>query len=407
MSAGDKIPLSGFAVSSGELCRTQRRTGNRPHPDVVVGVAGVDIDQQPPGNRLDGRGIGVLPGPREAEHLVHRAARTSPVGPVPVQTGSGQSEEDVGAGTVVDAQQVRGMGQGDLRRGMHHVLRRRRRAARTGPVGTHHDAVPVAEQHGGGAVPVPAGKRLIEGRPAMAVRGEPVGRPAVQLREPVRGGPAQAAAQQLGEQRTVPVPARLTGNLDRERTAPDKVTRRPTPDDAARRAPRRARRSRARDRARRHRGGAARSAWSSPRRRSRWSQTRRPRARASPAVARRRAARGRGRQVVARRRSPQRPSASRRGRRRARPADRSVVARHRVPRRAVASALARGLAAGAPPRLVCFAGHDAGVFAAERPAGMVLRAQPVGDQPRSRRGGLARGRRRRGQRCRRTRGAAA
>ncbi len=44
---------------------------------------------------------------------------------------------------------------------------------------------------------------------------------------------------------------------------------------------------------------------------------------------------------------------------------------------AVASALARGLGPGAP-RLVCFAGHDAGVVAARRPAGMVLVRNPTG-----------------------------
>ena len=38
---------------------------------------------------------------------------------------------------------------------------------------------------------------------------------------------------------------------------------------------------------------------------------------------------------------------------------------------AVESALARGLSPGAP-RLVCYAGHDAGVIADRRPAGMVL-----------------------------------
>ena len=37
----------------------------------------------------------------------------------------------------------------------------------------------------------------------------------------------------------------------------------------------------------------------------------------------------------------------------------------------VAAALARGIGPGAP-RLVCFAGHDAGVVARRRPAGMVL-----------------------------------
>ena len=43
----------------------------------------------------------------------------------------------------------------------------------------------------------------------------------------------------------------------------------------------------------------------------------------------------------------------------------------------VSGALARGLRPGAP-RLVCFAGHDAGVVARRRPAGMVLVRNPTG-----------------------------
>jgi N-carbamoyl-L-amino-acid hydrolase len=44
----------------------------------------------------------------------------------------------------------------------------------------------------------------------------------------------------------------------------------------------------------------------------------------------------------------------------------------------VRSALAAGIPGGAPEDLVCFAGHDAGVVAAERPAGMVLVRNPTG-----------------------------
>ena len=44
----------------------------------------------------------------------------------------------------------------------------------------------------------------------------------------------------------------------------------------------------------------------------------------------------------------------------------------------VRSALAGGIRGGAPDGLVCFAGHDAGVVAAERPAGMVLVRNPTG-----------------------------
>jgi N-carbamoyl-L-amino-acid hydrolase len=44
---------------------------------------------------------------------------------------------------------------------------------------------------------------------------------------------------------------------------------------------------------------------------------------------------------------------------------------------AVGSALAHGLGPGAP-RLICFAGHDAGVIAGRRPAGMVLVRNPTG-----------------------------
>ena len=71
-----------------------------------------------------------------------------------------------------------------------------------------------------------------------------------------------------------------------------------------------------------------------------------------------------------------------RGGRRARACDRRVVAGHRV--RPEVRRGARSPSAPAP-ELVCYAGHDAGVIAAARPAGMVLVRNETGSATRPRR----------------------